>query len=175
LLPDWSELAAEAVGGGVGVDPVLVLGEGLLRLLRWIGGAAGCLVLLEDLHWADADTLALVEYLAGAVRDSPVLVAASARDDWPAAAVDRLVSTEDVTTLRLARLSADEVGALAASRVGAPVPEPVRRLLADRSEGVPFLALELLAGLAEHAASFEVSANQPRIASIPRTFADLVT
>ena len=172
LLPDWSEAPADAGGGGWGtVDPVLVLGEGVLRLLRSIGGAAGCLLVLEDLHWADADTLALVEYLAGAVRDSPVLVAASARDDWPGATVDRLSSDEDVTTLRLARLSLEEVGALAASRVGGEVPEPVRRLLADRSDGVPFLVVELLA---ESGGSFETGADEPRIVSMPRTFAEMV-
>jgi DNA-binding CsgD family transcriptional regulator len=173
LLPDWFEIPADG-GGGPGADPVLVLGEGLLRLLRSIGGATGCVLLLEDLHWADADTLALVEYLAGAVRDSPVLVAASARDDWPGAAVDRLLSAEDVTTLRLTRLSAEEVGALAASRVGAAVPEPVRRLLVDRSDGVPFLVVELLAALPEREGSCDADADEPRIASMPRTFADLV-
>lgn len=67
LLPDWFEAPADAGGGSSGaVDQALVLGEGLLRLLLSIGGAAGCLLILEDLHWADADTLALVEYLAGA-------------------------------------------------------------------------------------------------------------
>lgn len=49
---------------------MVVLGEGLLRLLVAVGGSAGCLLLLEDLHWADADTVALVGYLAGASRSN---------------------------------------------------------------------------------------------------------
>ena len=34
------------------VDPTVVLGEGVLRLLRSVGGS-GTVLLLEDLHWAD--------------------------------------------------------------------------------------------------------------------------
>ena len=41
-----------------GLDPVLVLGEGVLRLLRTLGGAPGCLLAMEDLHHSDAETLA---------------------------------------------------------------------------------------------------------------------
>jgi predicted ATPase len=36
-----------------------VRGEALLQLLRRIAGADGLVVVLEDLHWADPDTLAV--------------------------------------------------------------------------------------------------------------------
>ena len=61
LLPGW---AAGAAGEPEpGVDPVLVLGESVIRLLCGLAGEPGCVVVLEDLHWADADTFALLEYL----------------------------------------------------------------------------------------------------------------
>ena len=36
----------------------------MLQLLRRFAGAAGLLLVLEDLHWANPDTLAVVEYLS---------------------------------------------------------------------------------------------------------------
>ena len=64
------------------VDPTVVLGEGVLRLLRSLGGS-GTFLLLEDLHWADPDTVALLDYLGGALSTSPIIVAATVRDDSP--------------------------------------------------------------------------------------------
>jgi predicted ATPase len=45
------------------VDSQAVRGEAVLQLLRRLG-ADGLVVALEDLHWADPDTVSLVEYLA---------------------------------------------------------------------------------------------------------------
>jgi predicted ATPase len=64
------------------IDPTVVLGEGVLRLLRSVGGS-GTLLLLEDLHWADPDTMALLDSLGGALSASPIIVAATVRDDSP--------------------------------------------------------------------------------------------
>jgi hypothetical protein len=44
-------------------DPTVVLGEGVVALLDGLPA----LLVLEDLHWADPDTLDLVRYLAGAL------------------------------------------------------------------------------------------------------------
>jgi predicted ATPase len=38
--------------------------QAVLRLLRVLSPDRGCLLVLEDLHWADRETLALLEYLA---------------------------------------------------------------------------------------------------------------
>ena len=50
LLPDWVTPSVPETS----VDPILVLGEGLLRLLTALD-PEGCVLLLEDLHWADAE------------------------------------------------------------------------------------------------------------------------
>src|SRR5918994_1152422 len=60
LLPSWTGTADLPEPA---VDPGVVLGEGVLRLLGHLA-PAGCLLVLDDLHWADPDTLALVDYLA---------------------------------------------------------------------------------------------------------------
>jgi hypothetical protein len=114
LRPDW---ATPGVPEPL-VDPALVLGEGLLRALP-PGGAA---LLLDDLHWADADTVALVAYLAGAVTGAPIAIVAAARDEEPAtAALRALVRRRDVEVVRLDRLRAADVVGLAERRAGGPL------------------------------------------------------
>ncbi|MDQ4021031.1 MAG: AAA family ATPase [Actinomycetota bacterium] len=162
LVPGWagSSTGTESgrgigAGGDGGPDPVVVLGEGLLRLLVATSRSAGCLLLLEDLHWADADTVALVAYLAGAARSSPVLLVVSVRDDQPVprpggAVADDLAGLAGVTTLRLGRLDDHAVALLAAACMGGdPVPADVLEVLLAKAEGLPVLVEELLAGLLE--------------------------
>ena len=74
LLPDWSDAAANSTRR----RPRVVLGEAVARFLAEVGRDVGCLMVLEDLQWADPDTFALVVHLAGAVSDLPVLVVVSA-------------------------------------------------------------------------------------------------
>lgn len=144
IAPSWAS-TDETPGRDGQLDPTVVLGEGVLALLHELHGGAGCVLVLEDLHWADADTLDLVSYLADAVPGAPVLLALTARDDVTAAGLSRLISHPALTTLGLTRLDPAAVGALAtACRGGEPVPEPELRQLVTRSEGLPLLVEELL-------------------------------
>src|SRR5215472_14805297 len=63
---------------GQAVDSQAVRGEAVLRLLRRLA-PDGLVVALEDLHWADPDTVSLVEYLADNAADQPVLFVCSLR------------------------------------------------------------------------------------------------
>jgi DNA-binding CsgD family transcriptional regulator len=146
LLPSWAG-SGPPDGYGSDADPTVVLAEGLLRLLRLAPTTApGCVLRLEDLHWADDDTLALVEHLATAAAGSPVLLACSARDDAPGGSARRLAAAPGTVTLRPARLTGPEVAALAAAcRGGRPVPDEEARRLLDRSDGLPFAVEELVA------------------------------
>jgi DNA-binding CsgD family transcriptional regulator/tetratricopeptide (TPR) repeat protein len=142
LLPGWATGAATATEPSV--DPVLVLGEAVVRVLDALVGGP-CLLVLEDLHWADADTLAMLEYLADRLRERPVLVAASARDDEPgSAAVDRLTAGPGVHAVTLARLSAAELAVLAAARATGRLRADQLAALVARADGLPLLAEELV-------------------------------
>ena len=141
VLPGWAPPGPPEPG----VDPVLLLGEGLLRLLLALEGGVRVLG-LEDLQLADADSLALLEFLAPAVTDLPILLV-GVQGDWPpSAALDRLVTTGHATRLRLARLTPADVVALVDS-VGS-VPPAVRDAVVHRAEGLPLVAAELAAGFA---------------------------
>ena len=64
LLPGWPDLAGSDARL---VDPVVILGEAVLALVRAIAGPGAVVVALDDLHWADPDSFALLGYLAGRV------------------------------------------------------------------------------------------------------------
>ena len=67
-----------------------MLGEAVARFLSLVGHGRPCLLVLEDLHWADADSWAVLAHVAVAVPSLPVLVVATMREDEPTApAADR--------------------------------------------------------------------------------------
>ena len=135
-----------AAGHGPPGDSLAFRGEAMLRLLRWLAADHGLLVVLEDLHWADPDTLDVLEYLADNLADEAVLCVGTLRGGPPSAAGDlagRLGTRGSVTLIDLAALDDAEVDALVrASSPGASNADLARiRRFAD---GVPFLAEELL-------------------------------
>ena len=69
--------------GAAGDHSAAVRGEAVLQLLRRLAGPAGLLLVLEDLHWADPDTLAVVEYLSDNLAAEPVLCVATCRERDP--------------------------------------------------------------------------------------------
>ncbi|MGK5678131.1 ATP-binding protein [Actinoplanes sp. URMC 104] len=174
LLPGRADAATSP-----GVDPLVVLGEGLLLLLRRAGGEHGCLLVLDDLHWADRDTLGLLDYLATAVADVPVAVVLSARDDEGGPELlPRLRHLPELIRVVLRRLTPDEVGRLAAACAGGqPLPARVLDFLASTADGLPFLVGELLDGLVESGSLVDDGGWQVRgelTAQVPQTLAELV-
>jgi DNA-binding CsgD family transcriptional regulator len=163
LVPGW---AADAPVETT-VDPVLVLGEGVLRLVGLLGGA-GCVLAFEDLQWADPDSLALLDYLAGAPSRTPLLIAATVRDRPLVAAIERSASAPGTVVVDLAPLAADEVDRLVAALAPA-AGDAERALIRDRSEGLPLLVEELVAELSRTGAT---GTGAPWI--VPRTFAAIV-
>ncbi|MDG4825879.1 AAA family ATPase [Asanoa sp. WMMD1127] len=147
LVPQWlpADPAPETA------SPVL-LGEGLLRLIRALGGGGrGCLLVLEDLHWADAESLAVLEYLADNVADERTVCLGTLRPESAGAGrelVDRLVDRRAATVIELGGLPAAAVAELARTALAAAaLPAEVTEFLVERADGLPFLVEELLAGL----------------------------
>jgi DNA-binding CsgD family transcriptional regulator len=148
LVPAWGT----HTGGVAEADqsPLLV-GEAVVRLLRVLGGDAGCLLVLEDLHWADPETLAVVDYLAETLSTERVLCLATTRPQRPSGVselLDRLRSRRTGTVIPLDPLAEpDRLGMVAACLSGADIPSEVPAFVAEHSDGLPLLVEELLAGL----------------------------
>lgn len=151
LVPEWSD-----PGHDEAETSIVVLAEAVLRLLRSLAGSGGCLLVLEDLHWADPETLAVVEYLAQNVATEPVVVIATVRSEGGSAALDlarTLVAQRSAMVLDLASLTSDEVVAMACACLAVDkAPTAIEALVSDHTDGLPFLVEELLAGASESGA-----------------------
>lgn len=126
----------------------LLVFEGLVRLLSAASAAHGALVVLEDLHWADADTVSAVEYLAEQLPGTRCLCVVTVRSDEPSMAGRRLVRLADRSSaagVRLGRLGRTETAEMARRCVeNLPVDADVVAAVVERSEGIPLLVEELL-------------------------------
>ncbi|WP_051799293.1 BTAD domain-containing putative transcriptional regulator [Catenuloplanes japonicus] len=133
-------------------DSLVVLAEAVLRLCVRIGDSRGALLILEDLHDADADTLAVLDYLVDNARPEPLLLLGTLRPD-PGPALELVLAARrrrSATVLELPRLTDGAIRELAAGCLDVPpedVPGPVLTRLLDTADGVPLHVEELLAGM----------------------------
>jgi DNA-binding CsgD family transcriptional regulator/tetratricopeptide (TPR) repeat protein len=177
LVPGWQPREPVA-----GVESAVVLGEGLLRLLRALGGEHGCLLVLEDLQWADPESLAVLEYLADNVAAERIACLGTLRaeeGDAGRAAVGTLVGRRAARLVELPRLGDTATVDLARACLGAAaLPATVEDLLVAGADGLPFLIEELLAGLVGDGVLVEQdgrwSSTGPLDRRVPPTFADTV-
>jgi DNA-binding CsgD family transcriptional regulator len=145
LLPG-SVAGSRAAHSGGGVDSQALRGEAVLQLLRRLE-PDGLVVAMEDLHWADPDTVSLVEYLADNAAGQPLLFAVSLRTEPPSPASDlarRQRGRPGIVHLPLGRLCDREVTEMIAACSPAAGAD-VRSRVGQASEGVPLFVEELLA------------------------------
>ena len=124
------------------------------RLLRVITDVVArspdpVLLLLEDLQWADADSLALLAQVSAGAAGRRLLVAASYRDDEAPALPAAL---PEMRLLRLARLGRRSIARLCESMIGpAGRDEDLVNLVARETEGNTYFIVEVMRALAEEA------------------------
>ena len=149
LVPEWRSARTATMD-----DSPVVLAEAILRLTIALGRGRGCVLVLEDLHDADADTLEVIDYLVDNADREPLLVIGTARSD-PSAALELLRAAQRRRTaevIELVRLGDDEVRQLAGACLDATadeVPEPVVERLLATADGVPLHVEELLAAMVD--------------------------
>lgn len=114
----------------------------VLLALTELSTAAPLLVVLEDLHWADVSTWALLSYLSVAMNDQPVAIVATIRSGRRRAELREIASElgrrPNVVSIRLAALAADSMKQLIAGRLEGASLDQVLEL----AQGNPFVALE---------------------------------
>ncbi|HET9138149.1 ATP-binding protein, partial [Actinophytocola sp.] len=177
LVPQWR--AHEPAGRG---ESPVVLGEGLLRLLRVLAGDHGCLLILEDLHWADPESLAVLEYLSDNLAAERIVCLATARPEEGGggrALIGTLADRRVARVVDLRRLGERDTIRLARACLGAAdLPTEVEAFIGVSSDGLPFLVEELLAVLVGAGILVEEdghwSTTGPLGGRVPPTFADAV-
>ena len=138
---------------------IVARGEAVIRVLEWLG-PPGLVIGLEDLQWADPDSLALLEYLADNLLTLPILCIGTIRS-LPSSPADELAQAMD----RRGSARVVNVGPLP-EREAVDMARACSHSIADdhlasvvaAAEGVPLLIEELL--------------DQP---GVPRSVADTVT
>ena len=120
------------------------------------------LFVLEDLHWADESTLALLIHLANRVAQLPVLVIVTYRrgysDDNPALVrtVEELIRM-GMLPQKLGGLSKDAVGQMLRGLSQREAPESLLSLIFEESQGYPFFVEEVYRHLVEEAKVFDTA------------------
>ncbi|MEV5612166.1 AAA family ATPase [Streptomyces sp. NPDC052225] len=159
VLPELGMHAAPGFEGRGDESATARLFELTARLLERVAAEHTVVVVLEDLHWADASTRHLLSYLFRTLRSGRLAVVATYRADdvhrrHPLrpllAELDRL---RTVTRVELGRLSREEVSRQVAGIMAA---EPDRALVDDiyrRSDGNAFFVEELAVSAAEGCAT----------------------
>ncbi|MEU5669101.1 AAA family ATPase [Micromonospora sp. NPDC047762] len=150
LVPDWGTPLADQETGSV-----VILAEAVLRLTGLAGQDRGCLMVLDDLQDADAETLMVVEYLIDNLDQQPTLLVGVLRaDDSPALEVARAAARRGrCTVIELGGLGPEDLRAMAGACLGVAadeLPTAAAELLWGGSGGNPFLIEEILAAMVEN-------------------------
>ena len=127
----------------------------VVGLLAAASAEAPLVVILDDLHWADAQTVALFRYIVRSRVPLRAVVVALARSDAGLPGLADLRSEPAVEVLRLDGLSRDEVVALMVKAAGHDLDDEGVRLAAtlhDETGGNPLFVREILRHLAESGA-----------------------
>ena len=143
---DDRELVAERVGTVLGLSPpaggIQETYWAIRRFLERVASPAPLVVIFDDIQWAEPALLDLVEYLAGWIRDVPVMLLGLARPElldtrpaWRASAA---------TSLSLTPLSTGESDALVANLLGAALDPPAVARISEAAGGNPLFVEELL-------------------------------
>jgi predicted ATPase len=145
---------------GVSPTPMLEPEHEKRRLFRALGHVLSqaaalqpLLLVIEDLHWADATALEFLIYFARRVDAQPIMLLMSYRDDEVDTDLAHLLAQLDrerlATELSLARLAVGEVDAML--RAILDLPRPVRtgylQVVYSLTEGNPFFIEEILRSL----------------------------
>ncbi|MFN8472861.1 MAG: AAA family ATPase [Anaerolineae bacterium] len=137
-------------------DERLRLFDNVGRFLASLAGERGLLLFIDDLHWADGATIALLRYLLRNLPADRIFVLATYREDeigrsHPLA--DALVTWHRdriATRLPLSRLSGDETAALLATLFHqATVSDEFAEAIFQETEGNPFFTEEVVKSLIE--------------------------
>lgn len=126
--------------------PPAARSEAVLRFLGRLGEERGLLLVLEDLHWADPDSIAMLEYVADNLSSERVLCLATTRANTCAAIdlVVRLDARRSASQLMLHRLSDVDVERMIRECDPHARDDVVARVRAA-SDGVPLLVEDVLA------------------------------
>jgi len=132
----------------------LRLFDAVRRRLSDLSRARPIVVVLEDLHWAGAPTIDLLDVVARRLEHAPVLIVATSRSDelaraHPLRALRRQLQSQGLATeITLDRLNLDDATHAARAALPGTVDEAALAQILSWVDGVPLLLVEAVRDLA---------------------------
>ncbi len=160
LIPDIEQLLERKVANPPEVTPAAAF----VRLMNTVEGlflryGQPLVLMLEDLHWAEEESLALLHRIVTLSANLPLLIIASYRDDEQPALHESLA---DMTRLHLQRLNVQETAQLAEAMLGEAGRNPnLLALLQRETEGNAFFLVEVVRALAQESGQLEGVGQSP--------------
>ena len=158
-----------------GEAPRALFFDAVVGLICQLADRRPLLIVLEDLHWADAASLELAQLLASQIRGSPVLVVVTHSDVELGAQhpllnlLSMVAGHQGARFLTLAGLSPSEVEEFLGNVMGSRPPAALVATVHERTEGNPFFVAELSRLLAgEEVAAVAVDAVPHRVRAVIR-------
>jgi predicted ATPase len=142
-------LLTGGVAGGGSAEARFEAFEALADDLRAAAQAAGLLVVLDDLQWADTASLALLVHLVRGIGQSRLMIVAMYRDTERtgrgalSSALAALARESNLSRIRLVGLTQAEVERQLNLVTGTSVPLELTVLVSQRTGGNPFFVTEL--------------------------------
>ncbi len=134
------------------------ISEGLGRAAR----TRSCVFILEDLHWADESTLALLIHLANRVAQLPVVIIGTYRSEYSDTNPALVRTLEElirmgVRPMKLGGLSKDAIAQMLDGLSERQAPESLVSLIYEESQGFPFFVEEVYRHLVEEGKVFDAA------------------
>jgi tetratricopeptide (TPR) repeat protein len=166
LVPDIARLLGRTVPDPPEVTPqaaqvrLIKVIEKLFRSQAKVGTKSQPIVLiLEDLHWADGESITVLNRLSMIARELPLLIVGSFRDDD---SPDLPLLLPPMEVMELKRLTPVQTAALAEAILGAAGRNPdLVKLLQQETEGNTFFLVETVRALAEEVGQLVEIGSEP--------------
>ncbi len=142
LAPSLSAHRRDHGGGRSGIGSTATLIQAITELVSCVAGETPLAILLDDLHWADDQSLQIINGLLNRLKSERVLIVTTARPvarTLPASAATQVVELTPLSTDALLGM----LSSLGAD-VGAYEVTALAEMLHHKSKGSPLLVLELL-------------------------------
>jgi predicted ATPase len=166
LVEGLSDLAR--LFDGLRVPPLVALGdpglertrmfEAVRKLIERASIRQPLAILIDDLHWADTGTLALLHYVVRGLQQRRCIFFVTYRVDEASAELHELLAAlqraDTLAPVMLTGLDVGEVADLAAEMLHGPAPAALREMLDRRSGGVPLYITAIVLRLIETGALF---------------------
>jgi class 3 adenylate cyclase len=112
----------------------------LLNQLEGLARQHPLLIVFEDMQWADASTLELLDLIVERIKELPILMLMTFRPEFEPPWTDQT----NVSVLTLERLDREDAGAIVQQVTGGrPLPKDIMEQIIARTDGIPLFVEEL--------------------------------